>query len=64
MAQSLELVHEPAGAVFGGAPTLGPVRAEVGVVDLVVHDVPVGDQQVVAGGADGLGKPRRPRMWA
>ena len=56
VAELFELVDESAGAVFGGAAALGRVRAEVGVVDLVVHDVPVGDQQVVAGGADGLGQ--------
>ena len=55
MAELFELVHESAGALFGGAAALGPVGAEVGVVDLVVHDVPVGDQQVVTGGADGFG---------
>ena len=50
-----QLAHESTGALFGGAAALDPVRAEVDVVDLVVHDVPVGDQQVVAGGADGFG---------
>ena len=64
MAELFELVDQAAGAVFGGAAALGPVRAEVGVVDLVVHDVPVGDQQVVAGAPMALGRPRRPRMWA
>jgi hypothetical protein len=54
VAQSLELVHKSAGAVFGGAPALGPVRAEVDVVDLVVNHVPVGDQQVMSGGTNGL----------
>jgi hypothetical protein len=51
-----ELVDRSAGAVFGGAAALRAVRAEVAVVDLVVHDVPVGDQQVVARGADRLGR--------
>jgi hypothetical protein len=43
VAELFELVNESAGAVFGGAAAMGPVRPEVGVVDLVVHDVPVGD---------------------
>jgi hypothetical protein len=54
VAELLELVDESAGAVFGGAVALCPVRPEVGVVDLVVDDVPVGDEYVVAGGADGF----------
>jgi hypothetical protein len=54
VAELFELVDESARAVFGGAPAVGPVGSEVGVVDLVVDDVPVGDQEVVAGGADGL----------
>ena len=49
-----ELVDKSAGALLGGASALGPVRAEVGVVDVVVHDVPVSDQEIVAGGADGF----------
>jgi hypothetical protein len=43
VAELFEFVDESAGAVFGGAPPVGPVRAELGVVDLVVDDVPVGD---------------------
>jgi hypothetical protein len=38
VAELFELVDESAGAVFGAAAALGPVRAEVGVVDLVVDD--------------------------
>jgi hypothetical protein len=34
--------------------TLCPVWPEVGVVELVVDDVPVGDEQVVGGGAEGF----------
>ena len=44
MAELFELVDQAAGAVFGGAAALGPVVAEVGVVDLAVHDVSLGDQ--------------------
>jgi len=44
VAELFELVDESAGAVFGAAPALGPVWAEVGGVDVVVDDVPVGDQ--------------------
>jgi hypothetical protein len=66
------LVDRSAGAVFGGAAALRAVRAEVAVVDLVVHDVPVGDQQVVAGwrrspwagrGGRGCGRGVRRRPW-
>ncbi|HEX8758652.1 MAG TPA: hypothetical protein VF734_01475 [Pseudonocardiaceae bacterium] len=44
MAELLELVDEASGAVFGGAAALCPVWAELGVVDLVVDDMPVGDE--------------------
>src|SRR3954447_1359366 len=40
--------------MFGGVRAPGPVGAEFPVLDVVVHDVPVGDEQVVAGGADRL----------
>src|SRR5687768_9623699 len=36
VAELFELVDESAGSVFGGASSLGAVRAEVGVVDFVV----------------------------
>ena len=43
VAELFELVDQAAGAVFGGAAALGPVRAEVGVVDLIIgttrHDL-------------------------
>lgn len=64
MAELFELMDEVLGAVLGGAAPLCPVRAELGVVNIVVDDVPVGDEQVVAGSADGCGRPRRPRVWA
>ena len=48
MAELFELVDQSAGAVFGGAAALHPVGAEVGVVDLVVNHVAVGDQQIMA----------------
>jgi hypothetical protein len=44
VAELFELVDQPSGALLGGASALGPVRAEIGVVDVVMHDVPVSDQ--------------------
>ena len=55
VAELFELVDEASGAVFGGAVALCPVWAELCVVDLVVDDMPVGDEQSVASGADGFG---------
>jgi hypothetical protein len=46
------------------ATVLGPVGAEVGVVDLVVHDVPVGDPESWRVAPMASGSPRRPPMWA
>lgn len=53
-AEGFELPDEPAGLVFAGVAARRPVRAEFAVVDAVVHDVPVRDEQVVAGRADGF----------
>jgi hypothetical protein len=52
--EGFELVNESADSMFGGVPSSGPVGAEVGVVNVVVDDVPVGDEQVVPGRADRL----------
>src|SRR5437870_3930593 len=54
VAEGFELFDEPAGAVFGRAAAGEPVGAELAVGDAVADDVVVGDQDVVAGGADRL----------
>ena len=55
MAEGFELAHQTAGAVFGIVAGGDPVGPQVVVVDLVLDDVPVGDDQVVADRAGGLG---------
>src|SRR6266508_3280340 len=55
VAERFELFDEAAGAVFGRVAAGEPVGAELAVGDLVVDDVVVGDQDVVAGGADCFG---------
>lgn len=55
VAEGFELSHQSAGAVFGVVAGGDPVGAKVVVVDLVLDDVPVGDDQVVADRAGGLG---------
>src|SRR6266542_3511427 len=52
VAECFELLDEPAGAVFGGVAPGEPVGAEFAEGDAVAGDVVVGDQDVVAGGAD------------
>src|SRR5215218_5578142 len=52
VAECFELFDEPAGAVFGGVAPGEPVGAEFAEGDAVAGDVVVGDQDVVAGGAD------------
>src|SRR5439155_1879076 len=54
VAEGFELPDEPTGAVFGRAAAGEPVGAELAVGDAVADDVVVGDQDVVAGGADCL----------
>jgi hypothetical protein len=53
VAEGLELALEAAGAVLGRVALALPVGAEVSVWDLVADDVVVGDEEVVADGADG-----------
>src|SRR6266536_847801 len=55
VAERFELLDEPAGAVFGRVAAGEPVGAELAVGDAVADDVVVGDQDVVAGGADRFG---------
>ena len=52
MAERFELFDESAGAVFGGVAAGEPVGAEFAEGDALGDDVVVGDQDVVAGGAD------------
>src|SRR6266498_261439 len=52
VAERFELFDESAGAVFGGVAAGEPVGAEFAEGDAVGDDVVVGDQDVVAGGAD------------
>src|SRR5437773_2603983 len=54
VAERFELFDEPAGAVFGRVAAGEPVGAELAVGDAVADDVVVGDQDVVARGADCL----------
>src|SRR6266536_4068519 len=54
VAERFELLDEPAGSVFGRVAAGEPVGAELAVGDAVADDVVVGDQDVVAGGADRL----------
>src|SRR5712691_11580854 len=51
-AERLELAQEPAGAVLGRVAAGEPVGSEFAEGDAVAADVVVGDQDVVAGGAD------------
>src|SRR6266511_1248231 len=52
VAERFELFDESAGAVFGGVAAGEPVGAEFAEGDAVAGEVLVGDQDVVAGGAD------------
>src|SRR4051794_23888350 len=54
MPEGLQLTDEPAGLMVLWGSASRPVGAKLSVVDAVVHDVPIGDEQVVAGGADRL----------
>src|SRR6266511_4810296 len=51
-AERFELAHEPAGAVLDRVAAGEPVGSELAEGDAVAGDVVVGDQDVVAGGAD------------
>src|SRR5439155_10959111 len=53
-AERLDLAQEPAGAVLGRVAAGEPVGAELAVGQPVLHDVVVGDEDVVADGADRL----------
>jgi hypothetical protein len=55
VAERLELLDEAAGAVLEGVAAGEPVGAELAEGDAVADDVVVGDQDVVAGGADRFG---------
>ena len=57
MAEGFELPHQATGAVLGVVARGDPVGSKVVVVDLVLDDVPVGDDQIVADRAGGLGAP-------
>jgi hypothetical protein len=52
VAECFQLFDEPAGAVLGRVAAGEPVGAELAEGDVVADDVVVGDQDVVAGGAD------------
>ena len=52
MAECFELADEPVGAVLDRVAAREPVGAELAEGDAVADDVVVGDQDVVAGGAD------------
>src|SRR5687768_4394990 len=53
-AECLDLAQEPAGAVLRRVAAGEPVGAELPVGHAVADDVVVGDEDVVAGGADRL----------
>jgi hypothetical protein len=55
VAERFELAHESAGAVLDRVAAGEPVGAEFAEGDAVAGDVVVGDQDVVAGCADGFG---------
>src|SRR6266540_6874980 len=55
VAERFELSEEAAGAVFGRVAAGEPVGAEFAEGDALAGDVVVGDQDVVAGGADRFG---------
>ena len=57
----LELADQCGVRWRGGA---GRSPGKVAVVDLVMHHMPLGDQQVVASRADGVGQAGRLRMCA
>src|SRR6266545_4024565 len=52
VAERFELAHEPAGAVLDRVAAGEPVGAELAEGDALADDVVVGDEDVVAGGAD------------
>src|SRR3954453_6068142 len=51
-AQPFELPYEPSGLLLGGSAAVVPVRSQILVGNVVANDVVVGDEDVVAGGAD------------
>ena len=56
--ESFELADEPPGLLLGRAAPVVPVRAEIVVGNPIANDVIVGEENVVAGRADGfLGAP-------
>ena len=57
VSEGLELGDEFPGVLLLAGAAAGPVGAGLLVVEVVVDDVPVGDEDVVAGGADRFGQP-------
>jgi hypothetical protein len=51
-AEPFELSHESSGLLLGGSAAVVPVRSQIVVGNFVANDVVVGDEDVVAGGAD------------
>ncbi len=62
VAECFELFDEPVGAVLDRVAAGEPVGAELAEGDAVADDVVVGDQDVVAGGADRFRVAAAPRI--